>query len=447
MSGSTPGGNRSRDGNLIVENAAEIVTCAAGRAARGGAAMADPGVLSGALLVIEDGRITHLGPAERVQAELAARGTAVDRFSRLDAAGRCVLPGFIDAHTHLVFAGDRVDEFSRRLAGEGYLEILSRGGGILSTVRATRRASREELVRLGLARLDAMLAHGVTTVEAKSGYGLDRETEIRQLEVARELDRRHPVDVVATFLGAHAVPEEYRGRPSAYIDFLIAEVLPEVASRRLARFCDVFCETGVFSPQEARRILQAAADLGLGMKIHADEMSALGGAELAAELGAVSADHLLHVSPAGVAALARAGVVAVLLPMTAFSLREPYAPARAILEAGGAVALATDFNPGSCCSESIPLLAALGAVALGLTAGEIVTALTINAAAALGLASSIGSLEVGKQGDLVVLDAPSHRHLPYRLGVNLVERVVKRGRIVFDKRNPGGTACSPSNRS
>lgn len=445
MSRATASGNAPMDGNLIVENAAEIVTCAGG-AARCGAAMADPGVLSGALLVIEAGRITHVGPAERVEAELAARGKAGRSFPRLDAAGRCVLPGFIDAHTHLVFAGDRVDEFSRRLAGEGYLEILRQGGGILSTVRATRQASSEELLQLGLKRLDSMLAHGVTTVEAKSGYGLDRETEIRQLEVACELDRRHPVDVVSTFLGAHAVPEEFRGRPSAYVDFLIAEVLPEVAARGLARFCDVFCETGVFSPADARRLLRAAADLGLGRKIHADEMSALGGAELAAELGAVSADHLLHVSPAGVAALAREGVVAVLLPMTAFSLREPYAPARAILEAGGAVALATDFNPGSCCSESIPLLAALGAVALGLTAGEIVTALTINAAAALGIASSVGSLEVGKQGDLVVLDAPSHRHLPYRLGVNLVERVVKRGTIVYDKRNPGGSPCSPNNR-
>jgi len=421
--------------DLIIENAAEIVTCAP----RAGEAR--PGVLTGASLVIEQGRITHLGPAGCVAAELAAKGRTPASFPRLDAAGKAVLPGFIDAHTHLVFAGDRADEFSRRLAGEGYLEILRGGGGILSTVRATRRASREELLRLGRKRLDAMLAHGVTTVEAKSGYGLDRDTEIRQLEVACELGCLHPVEVVSTFLGAHAVPEEYRGRPSAYIDFLIGEVLPEVAARGLARFCDVFCETGVFSPAEARRLLRAAADLGLGLKIHADEMSPLGGAELAAELGAVSADHLLHVSPAGIAALARAGVVAVLLPMTAFSLREPYAPARAILEAGGTVALATDFNPGSCYSESIPLLSALGAVALGLSAEEIVAALTLHAAAALGIADTVGSLEVGKQGDLVVLDAPSYRHLPYRLGVNLVETVVKRGEIVCDKRNPGGTAC------
>ncbi len=423
------------DADLIVENAAEIVTCAPGATAGG------IGVLTGASLVIEQGRITRLGPAGRVAAELAADGRAGASFPRLDAAGKAVLPGFVDAHTHLVFAGDRVDEFSRRLAGEGYLEILRGGGGILSTVRATRRASREELLRLGRKRLDAMLAHGVTTVEAKSGYGLDRETEIRQLEVAGELGRRHPVEVVPTFLGAHAVPEEYRGRPAAYIDFLIAAVLPEVAARGLARFCDVFCETGVFPPAEARRLLRAAADLGLGLKIHADEMSPLGGAELAAELGAVSADHLLHVSPEGIERLARAGVVAVLLPMTAFSLREPYAPARAILEAGGRVALATDFNPGSCYSESIPLLSALGAVALGLSAEEIVAALTIHAAAALGIAGTVGSLEVGKQGDLVVLDAPSYRHLPYRLGVNLVETVVKRGRIVFDKRTPGGCAC------
>jgi imidazolonepropionase len=290
-------------------------------------------------------------------------------------------------------------------------------------------------------RLDSMLAFGVTTVEAKSGYGLDRATEITQLEVMADLNRLHPLDVVPTFMGAHAVLPEFKGREDAYIDFVLAEVVPEVASRKLAVFCDVFCEKNVFSVAQSRRLLTSAATSGLKAKLHADEIVQLGGAELAAEIGAVSADHLLHVSDDGVRAMAGAGVVATLLPATAFSLREPYARGRFMIDAGCAVALATDFNPGSCFCESIPLIAALAALYMNLTPEEIVTALTINGAAALGRADSIGSLDPGKQGDVIILEHASHRFIPYHIGVSTVEKVIKRGTIVFDKLNQGECRC------
>lgn len=427
-------------GNLIVKNAAELVTCT-GRSARRGTAMADIGVIADGAVVIEAGTITRVGPTGPILDELRAAGADLSTYEVLDAAGKAVLPGFVDSHTHLVFAGDRSEEYGWRLQGVSYMDILQRGGGILTTVRATRAASCEELVALGQRRLDSMLAFGVTTVEGKSGYGLDRATEIRQLEAMGDLDRTHPVDVVPTFMGAHAVPPEYKGRADAFIDFLIKDVLPEVAGRGLAEFCDVFCEQGVFSIEQSRRLLTAAARAGLKPKLHADEIVPLGGAELAAEVGAVSADHLLHASDEGIRRMADAGVVATLLPATAFSLREPYARGRAMIDAGGAVALATDFNPGSCFSESIPLVAALAAIHLQLSAEEIVTGLTLNGAAALGRADRIGSIEPGKQGDLVVLEHPSYRFIPYHLGVSTVETVVKRGTVVFDKLSHGGIRC------
>jgi imidazolonepropionase len=286
-----------------------------------------------------------------------------------------------------------------------------------------------------------MLSFGVTTVEGKSGYGLDRETEIKQLEVMADLNRRHPLDVVPTFMGAHAVPPSYKGGEEAYIDFLLEEVVPEVASRRLADFCDVFCEKNVFSIEQSRRLLAAAAESGLKAKLHADEIAALGGAELAAEIGAVSADHLLQASDTGLEAMSAAGVIATLLPATAFSLKEPYARGRFMIDAGCAVALATDFNPGSCFSESIPLVAALAAIYMNLSAEEIVTALTINGAAALGRAQVIGSLDPGKQGDVIILEHPSHRFIAYHLGVSSVEKVIKNGVLVYDKLNQGDVQC------
>jgi imidazolonepropionase len=286
-----------------------------------------------------------------------------------------------------------------------------------------------------------MLSFGVTTVEGKSGYGLDRETEIKQLDVMADLNRRHPLDVVPTFMGAHAVPPSYKGREEPYIDFLLEEVVPEVASRRLADFCDVFCEKNVFSIEQSRRLLAAAAESGMKAKLHADEIAALGGAELAAEIGAVSADHLLQASDTGLEAMSAAGVIATLLPATAFSLKAPYARGRFMIDAGCAVALATDFNPGSCFSESIPLVAALAAIYMNLSAEEIVTALTINGAAALGRAQVIGSLDPGKQGDVILLEYPSHRFIAYHLGVSSVEKVIKNGVLVYDKLNQGDMQC------
>ncbi len=414
-------------GNLIIKNAAELVTIP-GRGARRGREMADLGIVHDGALVIRQGEISAVGPSAEVLAGIDPAG-----FTVIDARGKAVLPGFVDSHTHLVFAGFRADEFAWRLEGMRYLEILERGGGILSTVAATRSATSEELCAAARQRLATLLSFGVTTVEGKSGYGLDAATEIRQLEVMAQLNAEGPLEIVPTFMGAHAVPQEYSGRSDAYLSFLIDGVLPEVAQRKLAAFCDVFCEQGVFSVAQSRRLLLAARALGLGVKLHADEIVPLGGAELAAELGAISADHLLHASDGGIAAMVRAGSVMTLLPATAFSLREPFARGRAMIDAGGAVALATDLNPGSCFTESIPLVFALAVLQMHLTPAEALTALTLNGAAALGCAERIGSLEAGKQGDVVVLESPSYRFIPYHLGVNTIEKVIKRGRLVFDR--------------
>jgi len=427
-------------GNLIIKNASELVTCS-GFSARKGKEMSELGIIPEGAVVIEQGRIERVGVTETVMSELSGSGKDLSSFTIIDATGKAVLPGFVDSHTHLVFGGDRAEEYTWRLKGDSYMDILQRGGGILSTVTATRSAAREELITAGLKRLDSMLAFGVTTVEGKSGYGLDRATEIKQLEVMAELNRMHPVEVVATFMGAHAIPPEYRGREDDYIDFVLEEVMPEVAARRLAEFCDVFCEKNVFSIAQSRRLLTRSADSGLKSKLHADEIVRLGGAELAAEIGAVSADHLLNASEEGLRAMAAAGVVATLLPATAFSLREPYARGRFMIDNGCAVALATDFNPGSCFSESVPLVAALAALYMNLTPEEIVTGLTLNAAAALDRAPVIGSLDPGKQGDVVILENPSYRFIPYHLGVSTVEKVIKRGTLVFDKLEQGEHRC------
>ena len=428
------------NGNLIIKNASEVVTCS-GFTAKKGKEMSELSTIADGVVVIEQGKITRVGATAEVMTEFKAAGKDLSGFDTINASGKAVLPGFVDSHTHLVFGGYRADEYAWRLKGDSYMDILQRGGGILSTVRATRSASREELTEAGLKRLDSMLAFGVTTVEGKSGYGLDRETEIKQLEVMADLNRLHPLDVVPTFMGAHAVLPEHKGREDAYIDFLLKEVVPEVAARKLAEFCDVFCEKNVFSVEQSRRLLTRAAASGLKAKLHADEIVQLGGAELAAEIGAVSADHLLHASDDGIRAMAGAGVVATLLPATAFSLREPYARGRFMIDAGCAVALATDFNPGSCFCESIPLIAALTALYMNLTPEEIVTALTLNGAAALGRADITGSLDPGKQGDVVILENPSYRFIPYHIGVSTVEKVIKRGTLVFDKLNQGECRC------
>jgi imidazolonepropionase len=428
-------------GNLIVKNAAELVTCS-GFEARRGSAMNRLGIVAGGAVVIRNGVIDAVGPTDKLLSRLETGD-----FEVIDASGRAVLPGFVDSHTHFVFGGYRAEEFSWRLRGDSYMQIMQRGGGIASTVEATRRASRQELIESGRRRLDSMLSFGVTTVEGKSGYGLDLETEVKQLEVMAELDADHPVDIVPTFLGAHAVPKAYQGREEAFIDFLVAEVLPLVADRKLARFCDVFCEQNVFSVAQSRRLLEAAMALGLRAKLHADEIVRLGGAELAAELGAASADHLLQASDEGIRAMAAAGVVATVLPGTAFSLKEPYARGRQIIDSGCALALATDLNPGSCFSESIPLIAALAALYMSITPEEVVTALTLNGAAAVGMADIVGSIDVGKRGDLVVHEFPSYRFIPYHIGVSTVQTVVKSGRIVFEKREQEKNLACQSQRS
>lgn len=411
---------------MLIINATELVTCR-GAGPKKGAAMGDIGI-------IEDGALIAEGGIVRVVGRTADILAAVDKEDYLivDATGKCVMPGFVDSHTHFVFGGYRAEEFLWRLGGTPYLEILGRGGGILSTVRATRASSLAVLKELGRRRLDAMLAMGVTTVEGKSGYGLDFDTEVRQLQTMAELGREHPVEVVPTFMGGHAVPAEYKGRTDEYVTFLTDTVMPAVTKGALAEFCDVFCEQGVFSVAQSRTILRKAQALGLKAKIHADEIVPLGGAELAAEVGAYSADHLLQASDAGIAALSGAGTIATLLPMTAFSLKERYARARAMIDAGVAVALASDYNPGSCFSHSLPLVMALAAINLGMSLPEIVTALTINAAAAVGRSDRVGSLEPGKQADIIILKYPSHSFLVYNVGMNIVESVVKKGRLVWE---------------
>jgi imidazolonepropionase len=413
--------------NLVIRHAAQVVTCS-GTQAKRGKEMASLSPIEDGCVVIEGGEITAVGRTEAIENQLNGFKGEV-----IDADGKAVLPGFVDSHTHTIFSGDRAEEFSWRLKGSSFLEILERGGGIISTVRATRAATAESLYEEAILRLDSMLAHGVTTVEIKSGYGLDLDTEIKQLEVARRLDATHPIDVVPTFLGAHATPPEYAGNQDGYIDFLNDIVLPAVREKQLAEFCDVFCDTGVFSVDQAKKLLLRAKELGMNLKLHADEIACIGGAELAAELGAVSADHLLHASDRGIHSMAEAGVIAGLLPGTAFCLGEQFARARHMIESGLAVALATDLNPGTFYSESIPLVFALAVFGMHMSVEEAVTALTINAAAALGRADRIGSIDVGKKADLIILTLPSYTHIPYRTGVNIVYTVVKNGSVVWGR--------------
>lgn len=425
---------------VLVRGASEIATLAGGL--RRGAAQGDVAALRGErslALASFEGRIVALGDEAEVAGRLRGLGHDEERFSTVDADGGTVTPGLIDAHTHALFSGTRENELALRQRGAGYLEILDAGGGILSTVARTRATDRAELEAHGRRWLHEMLRHGVTTIELKSGYGLDRPTELRLLEVAGALGRAGPVEVVPTFLGAHAVPDPHRTRTDgaeAYLREVMEEQLPAVAEQGIARFCDVFCETGVFSVDQSRRLLQAGRRFGLEPRVHADELAPSGGAQLAAELGAASADHLTAVSRKGIAALASAAeagraTVAILLPATTFFLMsEAYAPARALIERGVPVALATDFNPGTSPTPNLPLVLSLACLQLRLSPSEALAAVTVNAAHALGLGETHGSLEVGAQADIVLWNVPSHDVLPYWLGADLVRCVVKRGKVV-----------------
>ncbi len=416
--------SESEPGELLILNIGELCT-ALGSTARTGAAMRDILRVPDAAMVVRAGMIEYAGPRSGLSPAM------VEGLTPTDAHGMAVIPGFVDSHSHFIFAGGRSDEFLMRVGGASYMEIHHAGGGILRTVAATRDAQLEELVRLGEARAWAMVQQGVTTVEAKSGYGLDRETELRQLEAARVVAERVPIDILSTYMGLHSTAPEFEGDASGYVDHVIAEVLPAVAAQGIARYADAFCEAGVFSVDECRRFLAAAKTFGLGLKIHAEEIEWSGGAALAAELGAASADHLLQATTADFRLLASAGVIATCLPLTSFCLGASHAKARAMVDAGCAVALATDLNPGSAPSGSIPLTIAIAVIQMGLSIEETLTALTLNGAAALGIAHETGSLEPGKRADFLFLEAPSISFLPYRSGVNLVAAVFKDGELAF----------------
>jgi imidazolonepropionase len=409
-------------GDLIVRNIGQLVTC------EPGPGEGPLGIIERAALAAAGGRIAWVGREADLDAEYApGAGTRT-----LDAGGRVALPGFVDSHTHLVFAGSREHEYAMRARGATYQEISAAGGGILSTVSATRAASVDELVALARPRLDLMLRHGTTTCEAKSGYGLTTADETKMLEAMRRLSEGHPVTVVPTFCGAHEVPPEFKGRTDAYVDLVVTEMLPEVMRRGLARYVDVFCEEGVFSLAQTRRVLEAGARLGLRAKFHADEFVTLGGAGLAAELGALSADHLLKARPEDVARMKARGVTATLLPGTAFFLGLPYAPARRFLETGVRVALASDFNPGSSMGLNLQLVMTMAVSQMKMTMEEALLGVTLHAAHALGLENEIGSLRPGKSCDLVLADVPRWERIPYFYGVNHVARVIKRGSVVWE---------------
>jgi imidazolonepropionase len=399
----------------VLTHIGELATCPPG------GAQGDAGLISDAAMIVEDDRVQWCGPAE----DLPPTG---EHAERIDCRGRLVIPGLVDCHTHLCFGGWRGNEFAQRIAGASYQDIVAAGGGIRSTVSATRQSTREELAARARSALDGMLALGVTTVECKSGYGLDHDTEIRQLEVYRDLQADHAIDLVPTFLGAHIIPAEYENNRADYIDLLCRQVLPEVAERKLALFCDVFVEQNAFSVSEARQILQTADRLGLGLKVHAEQLSHCGGAELAAELGAVSAEHLEHISERGMAAMAASGTVAVSLPIASLYLGEGFLPARSLIETGVSVAVATDFNPGSAPSYHLPLALMLACTQQAMTPAEALCGATSIAARAVGLKGRAGSLVTGSRADLAIMDAPDLNHWLYHFQPNACRGVMKAGK-------------------
>lgn len=412
-----------------IRHAAELVTCK-GRTAKRGKEMSDIGLIHDGAVIIEDDKITAVGTTE----ELDRIVRDSPEYEVIDATGKAVMPGFVDSHTHFLFGGYRADEFGWRLKGDSYMSIMERGGGINATVVPTRNASVDDFVALGLERMNRMLEFGVTTAEGKSGYGMDHDTEIRMLEAYKKLNESHPVDVVSTFLGPHSVLPEWKGKEREFLDYMLTEVMPEVKEKGLAEFADIFTEKGVFDVPDSEYYLTKAAEMGFKLKVHADEITpGFGASEMAARVGAFSADHLLKASDEGIRMMADGRTISTVLPLTAFCLREPYAPARKMIDSGCAVAMASDLNPGSCFSNSIPLMIATGCIYMNMSIEEVITAMTINGAAAVDRADRIGSIEEGKQADIIFLKFPSIQYLPYHTGVNLVETVIKSGKTVYHK--------------
>ncbi|MEO2075613.1 MAG: imidazolonepropionase [Bacillus sp. (in: firmicutes)] len=413
---------------VFIRNASQLVTLqGSSKAPLVKEAMSELGIIENGSVWIEDGVIQAIDKDEELVQKYASR---MHEAEVVDASGKLVTPGLVDPHTHLVFAGSRENEFNMRLKGATYMEIMNAGGGIHATTRRTQAATHEELFQESYERLNQFLRHGVTTVEAKSGYGMEWDTELKQLEVAKQLNEQHVVDVVATFMGAHAVPKEYKQDPDEFVRLLVEEMIPTVAELGLAEFNDVFCEHGVFTPEQSRIILEAGKRHGLIPKIHADEIEPYEGAELAAEVGAISADHLLRASEKGMKAMAEKGVVGVLLPGTAYFLMAESANGLKMIDLGVPVALSTDCNPGSSPTVSLPFIMNLGCLKMGMTPAEVLTAATINAAHAINRGSEIGSLEVGKKGDITVFNVGNYMKLQYSYGVNHTDTVVKNGRVV-----------------
>ncbi|MEG0854991.1 MAG: imidazolonepropionase [Terrisporobacter sp.] len=414
--------------DLIIKNIGKLVTMSGSFFPRVGKQMNELEILENAYIAVVEGKIFQVGVGENYK-ELVGENTVID-----DAHGLLVTPGLIDSHTHLVHGGSRENEFSKKINGVPYIEILQEGGGILSTVNSTKNATQEELYNKAKKSLDRMLELGVTTAEEKSGYGLELETETKQLEVAHKLDRNHPIDLVHTFLGAHAIPKEYKGNNEAYIKILVEEMMPKIKELGLAEFCDVFCEEGVFSVEESDYILSKAKELGYKLKIHADEIVPIGGAELAAKLGCISADHLMAASEQGLKDMADKGIIANILPGTSFNLNKKSADGRKMIDLNVPVSLSSDYNPGSCPSENLQFVMQLGCLNLKMTPNEVLTAVTINAAHAIDRGSEIGSLEVGKKADIAIFDAPNVEYLMYHFGINHIDRVYKEGRLVVNNK-------------
>ncbi len=401
--------------DILIKNANELITLEGPNSPRIDEQMSDLTIIQNGSVAIKDGKIVETGKDLKCKAEKI-----------IDASGKIVMPGFVDPHTHLVFAGSREFELDMKLRGLSYMEILKKGGGIFYTVNKTREATSDELIKQSKIRLDNMFAHGTTTCEAKSGYGLETKTELKILKVQKKLNDIHEIDIVSTFLGAHAIPREHSA--DAYVDIVVDEMIPKV--KGLAEFCDVFCEAEVFTVEQSKRILEAGKKYGLIPKIHADEIVDTGGASLAAEIGAISADHLLMSSDKGINEMARKGVIGVMLPGTPFSLmQDNYAPARKMIDSGVPIALATDLNP-NCWVENMQFMIQLGCFNMKMTPAEAVTAATFNAACAIGVNDTVGSLEKGKKADVIILDCPNHKSIPYHFGVNLVETVIKNGKII-----------------